>query len=333
MVQDMNEVLPPLNALRVFEAAARHASFTRAAHELHVTQTAVSHQMRLLEAHLGLRLFVRLPRRLVLTAEGQAYAAELRRGFERIRDATAGLRARPRREVLAITALPSFSARWLVPRLGQFAQAHPQTDLRILSTERALDFSREPVDVGIRFGYGRYAGLRTEKLMDDACFPVCSPALLARRPGLRGPADLRRHVLLHDDSSDDWRRWLRAADVADGDPDRGHIFNDASLMLQAAVDGHGIAMARQVLVEGELAAGRLVRPFQLALATEQAYFLVAPEQTAQLAKVRAFRTWIFDQVAARPAELPVSRRSRSGPRTARPRRSSSRPAGSVKRPG
>jgi LysR family transcriptional regulator, glycine cleavage system transcriptional activator len=303
------DALPPLNALRVFEAAARHSSFTRAAHELHVTQTAVSHQMRVLEAHLGLRLFVRLPRQLVLTAEGRAYAAELRRVFERIGDATANLNARPRREVLAVTSLPSFTARWLVPRLGQFAQSHPQTDLRILSTERPLDFSRESVDVGIRFGYGRYAGLRTEKLMDDECFPVCSPALLRRRPGLRTVADLRRQVLLHDDSADDWRRWLRAAGVTDGDPDRGHIFNDASMMLQAAADGHGVAMARRVLVESDLAERRLVRPFDLALPAEQAYYLVASEQTAQFPKVQAFRSWLLDQVEARPVTLPGVRRS------------------------
>jgi LysR family glycine cleavage system transcriptional activator len=314
----MADALPPLNALRVFDAAARHGSFTRAAADLHVTQTAVSHQMRLLESHLGVTLFVRLPRRLVLTTEGRAYAAELHRVFERIRAATAGLSAGPRREVLAVTALPSFAARWLVPRLGAFVGAEPHIDLRIIATERALDFSREPVDVGIRYGYGRYTGLRTEKLMDDECFPVCSPALLRRRPGLRTPADLRRHVLLHDDSPDGWRRWLRAAGVVAGDPERGHIFTDASMMLQAAADGQGVAMGRKVLVAGDLAAGRLVRPFAKALPVEQAYFLVTSEHAAELPRIKAFRGWLFDQVAAAQAAEPALSR-RSSPASARPR--------------
>jgi LysR family glycine cleavage system transcriptional activator len=290
------ERLPPLNALRAFEAAARLLSFTRAAQELHVTQTAVSHQMRLLESHLGFRLFVRLPRRLMLTAEGAAYARELHRVFERIEDATAALRAHPRREVLAVTSLPSFAARWLVPRLGRFVARHPHTDLRLISTERQLDFAREAVDVGIRFGYGRYAGLRVEKLMDDECFPVCSPALLGRRVRLK-LADLSRHLLLHDDSPDGWRRWLRAVGATGIDAERGHIFNDGALVLQAAAAGHGVALGRRVLVEGDLAAGRLVRPFAASVPADAAYYLVTSEQTALLPRVVAFRAWLLDEVA------------------------------------
>jgi LysR family glycine cleavage system transcriptional activator len=289
--------LPPLNALRVFEVAARQLSFTRAADELHVTQTAVSHQMRLLEAHLGVPLFVRLPRRLELTAHGQAYARELGRVFARIQDATAALTVRPGRQVLALTSLPSFAARWLLPRIGRFSRAHPDTDLRLIATERQLDFAREPVDVGIRFGYGRYAGLRAEKLMDDAWFPVCAPRLLAKR---RSPtlADLRRQPLLHDDSQEVWRRWLRAAGARGVDPERGHVFTDASMMLQAAADGHGFAMGRRALVERDLAARRLVRPFPLSLPCDQSYYLVASEQTAELPKVKAFRAWIVAEAGA-----------------------------------
>jgi LysR family glycine cleavage system transcriptional activator len=287
-------LLPPLNALRAFEAAARLLSSTRAAQELHVTQTAVSHQMRKLESHLGFPLFVRLPRRLILTMEGQAYARDLGRVFERIEDATAALAARPRREVLAVTSLPSFAARWLVPRLGRFARAHPQTDLRIIATERQVDFARESIDVGIRFGYGRYAGLRVEKLLDDEHFPVCSPALWKNR---RRSLDLRRHQLLHDDSPEGWRRWLRAFAVAGVDAERGHIFTDASMMLQAAADGHGIALARRVLAERELARGRLVRPFAASLPSDQAYYLVTSPHTAELPKVRAFRTWLLEEIA------------------------------------
>ena len=311
----MPDVLPPLHALRVFEAAARHASFTRAAQELHVTQTAVSHQMRALEAHLGMRLFVRLPRRLVLTVEGQAYAAQLRRVFDRIADATAALHARPRREVLAVTSLPSFTACWLLPRLSGFVAAHPQIDLRVVSTERPLDFSRESVDLGIRWGYGRYLGLRTEKLMDDEIFPVCSPRLRRRRPRLRTPADLRHHVLLHDDSSDGWRRWLRAAGAPGVEAERGHLFNDGHLMLEAAVAGLGVALARRVLVERELREGRLVRLFDLALPADPAYYLVTSEQSAQLPRVQAFRAWLLEEISrcSQPGSTKPAPR-RSGPR-------------------
>lgn len=159
----MSDALPPLNALRAFAAAARHLSFTRAAQELHVTQTAVSHQMRILEQHLGSALFLRLPRKLALTPEGLAYARELGQVFDRIADATAALRARPSRELLSVTTTQSVAARWLAPRLGRFIARHPNTDLRLVSTERFVDFAREPIDVGIRFGYGRYAGLRCER--------------------------------------------------------------------------------------------------------------------------------------------------------------------------
>jgi LysR family transcriptional regulator, glycine cleavage system transcriptional activator len=296
----MSDALPPLNALRAFAAAARHLSFTRAAQELHVTQTAVSHQMRILEQHLGLRLFLRLPRRLVLTPEGQAYARELAHVFDRVAEATAPLRGTPGREILSVTTTGSLAARWLTPRLGSFIARHPHTDLRLVSTERFVDFAREPVDVGIRFGYGRYAGLRTEKIMDDELYPVCSPALLGkgtrtrrRRPGL----DLRRCVLLHDDSADGWRRWLRACGVSGVDVGRGHTFTDANLTLQAAADGHGVALGRHVLVARDLAAGRLVRPFPQSVPCEPAYYLVTAEHAADLPKVRRFRAWLVDEIA------------------------------------
>jgi len=295
----MSDALPPLNALRAFAAAARHLSFTRAAQELHVTQTAVSHQMRILEQHLGLALFLRLPRRLVLTPEGQAYGRELGHVFDRVAEATAALRARPGREILSLTTAQSLAARWLTPRLGRFITCHPHTDLRLVSTERFVDFAREPVDVGIRFGYGRYAGLRTEKVMDDELFPVCSPELLGARRGARRsrPLDLRRCTLLHDDSPDGWRRWLRACGVSGVDIGRGHTFTDANLTLQAAADGHGVAMGRRVLVAGDLASGRLVRPFEQSVPCEPAYYLVTSEHAADSPKVRRFRAWLLDEIA------------------------------------
>jgi LysR family glycine cleavage system transcriptional activator len=306
--------LPPLNALRSFEVAARQLSFTRAAQELHVTQTAVSHQIRVLESHLGVRLFLRLPRRLALTVEGQAYARELGSVFDRIADATLALQAQPRREVLTVTALPSLTARWLVPRLGRFLDAHPRIDLRLLATERTLDFVREAVDIGIRWGYGRWAGLSSEKLMDDECFPVCSPRLLRRRRMTL--TDLQRQPLLHDDSPDGWRRWLRAAGAVGVDAEGGHVFNDANLTLQLAAEGRGVALGRRVLVEEDLASGRLVRPFALSIPSEPSYYLVSSPHTADLPRVRAFRAWLTGELTAAAPRSPAP-----AARSARPARS------------
>lgn len=291
----MDDPLPPLNALRAFVAAARHASFTRAARELHVTQTAVSHQMRTLEAHLGVRLFLRLPRRLVLTPEGEAYAREVAPAFDRVGQATAALSASPRREILTVTTFPSFAARWLLPRLGRFFARRPQTDVRVISTERFVDFAREPVDVGLRYGYGRYAGLRVERLMGDELFPVCSPTLVRGRPRRR--LDLRRCALLHDDSAEGWRRWLAAARMSGVDVDRGHTFTDANLTLQAAAAGLGVAIGRRALVDPDLRAGRLVRPFAVSVPADPAYYLVAAEQAAELPRVREFRSWLLEEIA------------------------------------
>jgi LysR family glycine cleavage system transcriptional activator len=201
-----------------------------------------------------------------------------------------------------------------VPRLGGFLDAHPQIDLRLSATERPVDFIRESVDVGIRWGYGRWAGLHSEKLMEDECFPVCSPALLPKRRRL-ALSDLARLTLLHDDSPDDWRRWLRAAGATGIDPERGHVFTDASLTLQLAVAGRGIALGRRVLVERELVEGRLVRPFSQAIPSDPAYYLVFSPPTAELPRVRAFRAWLLEQVsaAAPTPPAPPARPARPGP--------------------
>jgi LysR family glycine cleavage system transcriptional activator len=199
--------LPPLTALRAFECAARHKSFTRAAEELCVTQTAVSHQVKLLEAHLGALLFQRHPRRVVLTREGLAWARALHDVFSRLYDANAKLRirARPDRPVVAVSVIPSFAARWLVPRLGRFLEENPGVDVRVSPNELLVDFGVEAVDLGVRYGSGSYPGLVTEKLADDAFVVVCAPELRAKK-SLAAPEDLRRHVLLHDDARDAWPR-------------------------------------------------------------------------------------------------------------------------------
>ncbi len=287
--------LPPLNALRAFEAAARHLSFTRAAAELHVTQAAISHQVKALEQHLGRKLFRRLNRALLLTDDAQAYLPSVSRAFTLLNEATGNLLSKKSPGPLTVSALPSFAARWLVPRLGRFRQVRPDIDLRIDPSAELSDFSGDDVDVSIRYGRGKYPGLRTDWLMTEDIFPVCSPLLLAGAQALREPRDLEHHVLLHDDGHGDWRTWLLAA-AADGvDPTRGPIFTDSGMLIQAAMAGQGVALARGVLAADELAAGRLVRPFALSLPTEYAYYLVCPQDRAEQPKIAAFRDWLLGE--------------------------------------
>ncbi len=286
--------LPPLKALRTFEAAARHLSFTRAAEELHVTQAAVSHQIKALEEHLGVKLFRRLNRSLVLTEPAQHYLPSVRRAFDVLLEATDRLLASRERATLTVSVLPSFAARWLVPRLGRLLREHDDIDIRVAPSDALVDFERDGVDVGIRYGLGRYPGLRADRLLTENIFPVCSPSLLRGPQPLREPTDLRRHVLLHTDDAD-WRTWLLAAAVEDVDPTRGPFFTDSSMLLQAAAAGHGVALARGVLAQDELAAGRLVRPFTLSLPTEYAYYVVSPASRADEPAIVTFREWLLEE--------------------------------------
>ena len=290
--------LPPLNALRAFEAAARHLSFTRAAGELHVTQAAISHQVKALEAHLGRPLFRRLNRALVLTEDAQMYLAGLREAFDMMDAATARLVAGESRGVLTVSVLPSFAAKWLVPRLGRFREAHPGIDVRLAPSHELVDFARDDVDIGIRAGAGHYPGLRTVRLLAEDMFPVCAPALIDGQPPLRAPADLRRHTLLHDDGYAAWGLWLRAAGASAVEAEQGPIFLDASMPLLAAAAGQGVALARGELAGGDLAEGRLVRPFALSLPAEFAYYVVCPEAYAERPKIRAFREWLLAEAGA-----------------------------------
>ena len=293
--------LPPLNALRAFEAAARHLSFTRAAGELHVTQAAVSHQVKALEEHLGRKLFRRLNRALLLTDDGQAYLPSISRAFTLLNDATNDLLTKQAPGPLTVSALPSFAARWLVPRLGRFRHIRPDIDLRIDPSAELSDFAGGDVDVGIRYGRGKYPGMRADWLMTEDIFPVCSPALLEGPHPLRDPRDLQHQVLLHDDGHGDWRTWLLAAGVDRVDPARGPIFTDSSMLIQAAMAAQGVALARGVLAADELAAGRLVRPFTLSLSTEYAYYLVCPVNTAEQPKIAAFRDWLLYEARSEPS--------------------------------
>jgi LysR family glycine cleavage system transcriptional activator len=310
----MSRRLPPLNALRAFEAAARHLSFTRGAAELFVTQAAVSHQVKALEEHLQVKLFRRLDRALALTEEGEAYFRAVCEVFDRLDEATARIVAKSDRQVLTISLLPSFAARWLVPRLGRFREMHPHIDVRLDPEVSLVDFTGE-VDVAIRYGRGQYPGLRSDRLLEEEVFPVCSPSLLERPPPLSTPDDLRHHVLLHDESYGDWQTWLLAAGVRGVDATRGPMFTDSSMLLEAAVGGQGVALGRSVLAERELAAGRLVRPFPMSKPADYAYYVVCPEAAAERPKVRVFREWILDEAkgnGADPAPPGDSRPARRG---------------------
>ena len=294
----MTRRIPPLTALRAFEAAGRYLSFTKAADELHVTQAAVSHQVKSLEEHLGLRLFRRLNRTLLLTDAGQLYLPPLTDAFECIDRATHRLRRQLDRARLTVSVLPSFAAGWLVPRLGRFRQRCPDVDLRIDPTAALTDFRRGDVDLGIRYGRGRYPGLRADWLMREEFYPVCSPRLLEGTVPLRDPADLVHHTLLHDEATVDWRTWLLAAGVEGVDAERGITVTDSSMLLRAAIAGQGVALARSVLADDEIASGRLVRPFDVDVPAEFAYYLAYPEESAGRTDVAAFREWILEEARA-----------------------------------
>ena len=290
----MTARLPSLNGLRAFEAAARHLSFTQAAAELNVTQTAISHQIRRLEEELGIRLFVRQNRALALTPKARDYLPGVRAAFNDLRLATDRLLRKDDDNVLTISTLASLAAKWLLPRLTAFQEAHPGIDVRITTSTGLVDFKGGDVDAAIRYGRGHWPGLRAEWLMADEVFPVCSPALLTGKRPLRRPEDLRDHVLLHNtNNSDDWRLWLTASGLpADISKQPGITFDLILMTVQAAIDGIGIAMGRTSYVQDDIAKGQLVVPFEIALPADAGFYLVSPEATADPPKLRAFRNWL-----------------------------------------
>jgi LysR family transcriptional regulator, glycine cleavage system transcriptional activator len=289
--------LPPLNALRAFEAAARHLSFTRAAGELHVTQAAVSHQIRALEERLGRKLFRRVGRNLFLTDAAQSYLADVRAAFDRIDEATRRLEARDRGGVLNATVLPSFAAMWLLPRLGRFRAAYPEIDVRLSSDSEMVDFARSDFDIGIRTGRGRWPGLRSDLILTERLTVVCSPELAKSVP-LKAPHDLAKVTLLHDEPRERWAIWFRRLGLDDVDPWRGPGFSHSNMVIQAAIAGQGVAVVGETLATDELKAGRLVRPFPETLPTDYSYYLVYLEAAAERPKIVAFREWVLAEAAA-----------------------------------
>lgn len=303
----MSRRLPPLNALRAFEAAARHLSVSQAAVELHVTPAAISHQVRALEEWLGVPLFRRLNRRLLLTDEGQVCLQGLRDGFDRLLTTVEKVRRRSSEGPLTVSATPSFAGKWLVPRLERFRRAHPEIDVRIDANPNLSDFARDNIDIGIRYGRGRYPGLHVERLMTERVFPLCSPRLRRGPPPLRHPRDLARHTLLHIDmpfmleAAPSWEMWLRAAGVGGVDWTRGPRFSVSSMAIEMAIAGQGVVLGSDVLCAADLAAGRLVKPFDVGLAHDFGYWIVGPENAADRPKTVAFRTWLMEEARAHEA--------------------------------
>lgn len=317
----MHARLPPLNALRAFEAAARHLSFRKAAEELHVTPTEISHQIRTLEQALGLKLFRRLTRGLELTEAAEACVLRLREGFGALAEAADMLRARRPVRAISVGAAPAFAAKWLVPRLRRFAASCPEIDLRVVADRCFVDSRQsrpraehDGVDIEVRFGTGRYPGQRAEKLFALVAAPLCSPALMRGVHPLQRVEDLRHHTLLHDDtiSAEDggatWRTWLEAAGV---DSSCGLRFDRAASGLDAAIDGKGVVLGYPALASADLAAGRLVAPFDLGVALDFACYVVCAEVRVTEDAIAAFRDWIIGEAGA--VLTPAAARSR--PRT------------------
>ncbi len=297
----MPRSLPPLRALRAFEAAARHLSFARAADELNVTPGAVSHQIKVLEEWLGAPLFHRLTRALRLTEAGEDALPLLTEGFDRLADGAARMRERKGDCLLTVSVSPGFGSLWLVPRLDRFRRLHPEIEIRIDGTDRLVDVARGETDVAIRYGPGGYKDVNSDRLFAMRATPVCSPEILKRGPALRTPSDLKKHTLLHvewKEAEGSWRTWLLAAGAPDVDPFRGPRFTQEEMAVRAAIEGEGVALLGDQMAADHLASGRLVRPFEAALSTPLvfAYYLLRPSHGQDAPKIACFRRWLLGEV-------------------------------------
>ena len=308
----------PLTALKAFEATARHASFSKAADELHVTTGAVSQQIKSLEEILGVKLFHRLPRGLELTDAARAALPGLSSGFAEISAAVRQIRETSDTPGLRVRSAPSFAAKWLLPRLAEFVAAHPDIDVSLAASDAMIgsgqavemfpadSFHQENIDVGIFFGSGEFAGYRADRLFEVSLVPLCSPKLVrSGKHRLRRPQDLEQHRLLHDDTAyegrPDWQDWLREAGVEGVDPQRGLRFNQVALALEAAIAGQGVVLAMYPLAQADIDAGRLVIPFEPAIKLDYAYYVVSLEDNADKPGIRAFRDWLLAASSATAA--------------------------------
>lgn len=311
----MIKSLPPLTTLRSFEAVARHLSFSKAAEELHVTPGAVSQQIKSLEELLQTKLFERTRRSVALTDAAARMLPDIQAGLAMFARAVGNKNSPASDRTLTISVAPSFASKWLLPRLPTFYEAYPEIDLRISATVGLADFNRDEVDLAVRLGRGKYSGLHAEPLFTEALTPLCSPDLIRRKGPLKKPDDLRKHRLIHDTSIPGWvecgawQEWLLRADAKSVPADRGIRFSLAELAMQAAIDGAGVVLGRVVLAEGDVAAGRLVRPFKTALPLEVSYYLVRSSHGSPRHEVQCFREWIFGALGRVSTGRNSSRRS------------------------
>ena len=290
--------MPPLNALKAFESAGRHMSFTDAAKELHVTPAAISHQIKALESYLGVKVFHRKNRSLELTAAGQTCLPGLRKGFDQLGAAIERIQSTASAEPLLISAPPIFGAKWLVPRIVEFSVAHPEVQLRIDPLQKISQLEGPETDVAIRFGRGRYPGLRAKRLIKQDVFPVCSPELLQGEHPLVSPADLRWHTLIHwnaiffDPDWPQWKKWLLAAGVSGIDVNVGPHFSSPNFTIQAVLQGQGVALVVGLMADELVADGRLIRLFDVNYTGNYGYYCVMSEEKAEEPRVRAFWEWL-----------------------------------------
>ena len=291
----MHRSLPPFPAVRAFEASARHCSFKLAAEELCLTQSAISHQVKTLEEYLGVQLFFREPRGVVLTSEGADYRHGMTDALDRMAVITAQVRNTDASGPLSVRATPGFASRWLVPRLAALHESCPEIELHISGSVQPVDFTRENVDVDIRCGCSPSSGLRVDPLLAASRFPVASPALLQNGPALGHPDDLRHYILLHDNTGDDWARWLDLAGAHFETANKGPRFAHCNLLLDAAAEGQGVALAFDVLVVSDLANGRLVKLFDVNLPPAIIYSVVTPEAWTTRPRIAAFRNWLLKE--------------------------------------
>ena len=285
--------LPPLNSLKSFEAAGRLLSFTRAAHELNVTQAAVSHQIKLIEGYLDVILFVRTPRKLVLTEQGRALLPDIIEAFDKLSNAIGAVRQEPSSKMISVRLAPSFAAKWLSPRLKYFWLQHPEIDLCLYHAHPAVDFDREEIDLAVTYGKGDWPGVVADPILSLDFYPVCTPAFMSNDRPLSNIDNLRYYSLLHDANYECWSDWLKLAKLDGINANKGTIIDDTNVLIQAAVDGQGVALGSTTFVQDLLDSGKLVKPFDITLVNEFAYYVVCPEAHLENPSVLAFKDWLL----------------------------------------
>ena len=290
----MARKLPPLNSLKAFEAAGRLLSFTRAAEELSVTQAAVSHQVKLIEEYLGISLFDRYPRRLSLTLHGKALLPEVIEAFDRVSTAISAIKQDQGSNMLSVRLAPSFAAKWLSPRLKYFWLQYPEINLSLYHAHPAVNFSRENIDIAVTYGKGDWPDVVAEPLLSLDFFPVCTPAFMSNHKPLSDIENLRYYTLLHDADNECWADWVRLAGLEGITVDKGTMIDDTNVLIQAALDGQGVALGSSTFVQEYLDSGRLIKPFDITLRNDFAYYIVCPPEHLKKPAVKAFKNWLLE---------------------------------------